>query len=166
MKLEKYALIAEVVSAIAVVTTLIFVIAEIRANTDATLAANRQSLAGRTEQFLAATATNPELAALVVKVRSDEELTDVERFQYGSLLAQALRLAEEGYLQYLDGNLASDYWQTRARNTVDSRMDGRLSRELYYEWSERGWFTPQFTEWLDGELELKYGSHRPGAKNP
>lgn len=161
MKLEKYALMAEVVSAIAIVITLIFVIVEIRANTDATLAANRQSLASRTEQFLATQSTSPEIAALVVKVRNDEELTDVERYQYGSHLGQILRLAEEGYLQYLDDNLSSEYWQTRARNTVDSRMNSRLSRELYYEWSELGWFTRQFTEWLDDELELKYGSRRP-----
>jgi len=166
MKLEKYALIAEVVSAIAIVITLIFVIVEIRANTHATLAANRQSLAGRTEQFLATQSTSPEIAALVVKVRKGEELSAEERYQYGSFLGHALRLAEEGYLQYLDDSLSSEYWQTRARNTIDSRMNSRLSRELYYEWSELGWFTPQFTEWLDGELESKYGSRRPQAKVP
>jgi len=166
MKLEKYALIAEVVSAIAVVITLIFVIVEIRANTAATLASNRQSLAGRTEQFLATNSTSPELAALVVKVRRDEELTAEERYQYGNYLGHALRLAEEGYLLYLDDALSNEYWQTRARNTIDSRMYGELSRELYYEWSGLGWFTPQFTEWMDGELESKYGSRRPQGKVP
>jgi len=166
MKLEKYALIAEVVSAIAIVVTLVFLIVEIRANTAATLAANRQSLAARTELFLSTQATSPELATLAVKARRDEELTEVERYQYGSLLGQTLRLAEEGYLQYLDGKLDGEYWQTRARNTVDSRMNSRLARELYYEWSELGWFAPRFTAWLDGELESKYGSHRARAETP
>jgi len=160
MKLEKFALIAEVVSAIAVVVTLIFVIVEIRANTDATLAANRQSLAGRTEQLLATQSTSPELAAVWVKVKNDEELTDEEIYLYSGHLGQILRLAEEGYLQYLDGNLNNEYWQTRAANTVDSRMRHRYARELYYTWSERGWFSRQFTEWLDGELESKYGSRK------
>ena len=161
MKLEKWALVAEIVSGFSIVITLIFLLFEVRANTEATLATTRQSLASRTEAFLLAQATSPAIAQLAGKARRDEELTYEELYQYAGQLGGLLRLAEEGYLQYLDGNLDAEYWRTRASNTVDSRLNSRLARELWYSWSEQGWFTPAFREWLDRELEGKYGPRPP-----
>lgn len=161
MKLEKWALVAEVVGGFSIVITLIFLLFEVRANTEATLATNRQSLASRAEAFLLAQATSPAIAHLHTRARRNEELADEEVYQYAGYLGGFLRLAEEGYLQYLDGNLDVDYWRTRARNTVDSRLNSRVARELWYSWTEQGWFTPAFEEWLDRELEAKYGPRRP-----
>jgi len=157
MKLREYALIAEIVSGVAIVVTLIFLIVELNANTDATLAANRQSLASRAEALLLAQATSPDIARLVIKARGDEKFTEEERYQFGGHIGGYLRLAEEAYLQFLDGHLDSEYWQTRAENLVSSRLDSHLARELWFEWERQGWFTPEFTGWLNNVLEEKYG---------
>lgn len=157
MKLREYALIAEIVSGVAIVVTLIFLIVEVNANTNATLAANRQSLASRTEALLLAQSTSPDIARLVTKARNDEEFTEEERYQFAGHVAGYLRLAEEAYLQFLDGHLDGEYWRTRAENLVDSRLSNQPARELWIEWEQKGWFTPEFTGWLNNELEEKYG---------
>ena len=157
MKLEKWALIAEIVSGIAIVATLIFLILEVNANTDATLAANRQSLASRAEALLQSQATSPDIARLTIKARRGEEFTDEEEYQYSGHLAGFVRLAEEAYLQFLDGHLEGEYWRTRGENLVDARLNSRVSRELWYGWEQQGWSTQQFANWLNNALEDKYG---------
>ena len=157
MKLKKWALIAEIVSGIAIVATLIFLILEVKANTSATLAANRQSLASRTEALLQVQSTSKDIARLTIKARRDEEFTDEEQYQFGAHIGGFVRLAEEGYLQYLDGQLEGGYWKTRGENLIDSRLGNRVSRELWYTWEQQGWFTPEFTDWLNSALENKYG---------
>ena len=157
MKLQEYALIAEIISGVAIVVTLIFLIIEVDANTSATLAANRQSLATRTEALLLAQSTSPGIAQLMVKARHDEEFTEEEQYQFSGHVAGYLRLAEEAYLLFLDGHLDGEYWRTRAENLVDSRLSNHLARELWFEWEQQGWFTPEFTGWLNGALEKKYG---------
>ena len=64
MNLQKAALVAEIVGSIAVVITLVVLIFEVRGNTDAILAGNRQSVAARTGDFALTVAGNPELAAV------------------------------------------------------------------------------------------------------
>jgi len=161
MKLRDYALIAEIVSGVSIVVTLIFLIIEVNANTNATLAANRQSLASRTEALLLAQSTSPDIARLAIKARNDDELTEEERYQYSGHIAGYIRLAEEAYLQFLDGQLDGEYWRTRAENLLDSRLGNHVARELWFEWERKSWFTPEFTSWLNNALEEKYGSEPP-----
>ena len=161
MKLKEWALMAEIISGVAIVVTLIFLILEVKANTDATLAANRQSLASRTEAMLLVQSTSPDIARLMTKARSDEEFTDEERYRFGAHIGGHVRLAEEAYLQYLDGHLEGEYWQTRAGNLLDARLSNGLARELWFEWARQDWFTPEFTRWLNTALEEKYGPRTP-----
>ena len=157
MKLEKWALIAEIISGAAIVITLIFLILEVRAGTQATLAANRQSLAGRTEAFLLTAAASPEISRVRAKVANRAELTDEEYYHFSAYTAAALRLAEEAYLQYQDGQLDEEYWLTRGQNLVNTRLESAVAREMWSEWKERGNITQEFSDWLDHAVEERYG---------
>ena len=157
MKLERWALIAEIASAAAIVSTLIFLILEVRAGTEATIAANRQSLAGRTEALLLAAATSPELSRVRAKLAANETLTDEEYHHFSAFTGAGLRLSEEAYLQYRDGQLDEEYWLTRGENLVASRLESSVAREMWSDWRELGYITADFRDWLDQALEERYG---------
>ena len=157
-KLKQWALIAEIAGGAAIIISLVFLILEIRNNTEATYAANRQSIATRTEQLLIARATSPHLAEIEGKLRAGEELSSQELSMHVDQLAAFLRLAEESYLLYRDGQLSEEYWNTRASNLVGYRLRPQYARESWMNsWSQSGWFTNDFSEWLTQALEKEYG---------
>ena len=63
MKLERCALVAEIVGSIAVVVTLAILILEVRENTDESRASNRQSVISDLREQLLVRAQSPSLAA-------------------------------------------------------------------------------------------------------
>ena len=133
-KLSDWAAIAEIISSFAVVVTLIFLIAEISGNTEATLAANRQSVAARVETILLA-ATSPELAAAIEKATEEVPMDALERRIYNGYVAARVRNAEEAFLQFQDGQLSEQYFLTRAvsvlgtlENTQSQAIWARLER--------------------------------------
>ena len=156
MKLEKYALIAEIVSGIAIVVTLIFLIIEVDGNTEATLAANRQSVASRVETILLTPAMSPELAAVLDKAEREMPLSDIERRSYHGYVAARLRNAEEAFLQFQDGQLSEQYFLTRAVSVL-ATLEATQAQALWAQWRDGGRFTPEFADWLGQALEESYG---------
>ena len=150
MKLKKWALIAEIVGGIAIVISLIYVGYEISQNTSELRASNRQSIAERVEDFAIAAASNPELAAVMGREVDPASLTPVQQQQLTMYNVAFYRSAEEAYLQFLDGSLSDEYWNTRAVVTV-SRTKGKSGGPYWAR--DKGNFSPRFAAWLDGELE-------------
>jgi hypothetical protein len=157
MRLEKWALIAELTSSVAIIATLIILVVQVRFSAQVTLAANRQSVAGRTEAFLLAQATSPEIPRVRAKVREGTPLSDEEYFTYTAYLGAAARLTEESYLQYRDGYLEEEYWLQRGRNLVDSRLQSELARQTWRDWVELEWFDPEFAAWVNEALDERSG---------
>jgi len=79
LRLAEWASIAEVVGAVAVVVSLIYVGIQVSENTGAVLAANRQQLVGRAHTATTSIATSPELAAAHAKLAKGDELTPAEQ---------------------------------------------------------------------------------------
>ena len=160
MKLEKWALIAEIVGSLAVVMTLIFLIFEVRGSTEATLAANRQSLAGRVEFLLMAEATSRELAEVTAKAAQETPLDAVESQMYFSYVAARVRSAEEAFLQFQDGQLSEQYFLTRGVSAVRT-LDNTQAQAVWARWKDQGYFTSEFSDWMDQALQETYRSTRP-----
>ena len=159
MKLEKWALIAEIVGSVAVVVTLIFLIIEVRGNTEASLAANRQSLAGRTEALLMAEATSRELEEVIAKANQETPLDAVEAGMYASYVAARVRSAEEAFLQFREGQLSEQYFRTRGVSAVRT-MDNEQAQAVWTRWKDQGYFTSEFSDWFDQALQETYRSTR------
>ena len=115
-KLQEYALIADIISAIAVVASLIFVGAEIR-RSSAETALNTRAI--ETSAFYAlnqshaelsiATLNNAEVADIRLRAFSnDPSLSDIEIERYGAYLQAVLRFPELAYLQYTNGIIDED----------------------------------------------------------
>jgi hypothetical protein len=156
MKLEKWALITEVISGLAIVATLVVLIIQVQDGTQVTMTANRQSIAERAERFLLAQATSPELARLNAKALDNQPFSDEEYFAFAAYIGAAIRIAEEAYLQFRDGQLEEGYWLSRGRNLVDSRFKSEVARETWQEWVALGWFDPEFAEWVNAALAERY----------
>jgi hypothetical protein len=150
--LEKFASIAEIVGGIAVIVTLVLVVLEIRANTDATRALSRQSIAARAEELLLQE-TRPELAVVIIKARNGELLEGVERSMYSGYFNARLRNAEEAFLQYRDGQLSEEYWLTRSSAAARTLRDP-LAQEIWRAaLRDTGLYTAEFSRWVDQTME-------------
>jgi hypothetical protein len=156
LKLSDWASLAEVVSAIAVVISILYLGYQIRENTNEVRASSRQQLISRAHSSVFALATNPELSEIVTKVSEGSSLTPTELTQYGYLVRGVIYDVQEAYLLYLEGRLDEDYWTTRA-NIVLAYLDPEPARNVYLRDRSLGAYEPAFEEWMDQALQMKYG---------
>ena len=91
MKLNELTQIAEVISGIAVVITLVLLIFEIRDNTEATISANTQETLRASRDAALELATTPALASIIEKGRTNQELTPEESLRLASWVRAMLR---------------------------------------------------------------------------
>ena len=125
MKLEKWALIAEIVSGFAIVLTLIVLIVETRGNTDELRAATLANIAARTQAFPLAVMTNPEFADVFTRLNTGADLSATDRTHIVGMVITATKIAEESFLAFRDGRLDEEIWLTRlafAVNVVQSEL--------------------------------------------
>ncbi len=156
MKLEKWALIAEIIGSFAIVVTLIILIFEIRGNTGEIRAATQANIAARTQAIPLALMTNPQWADVFDRRIAGEELSSAEETQYFAYSVAVLKLAEEAFLVYRDGRLDEEIWQTRA-NFALNFFSFEQDREVWEINRGSGNYVPGFVEWFDAALVERYG---------
>ena len=114
MDITNIASFAEIISAIAVVVSLIFVGLEIRKNTQTTEAATFQASVAHDLELLLKMGDDPKIANTFFTYRDrPDELSEEEQFQGAHLMAATIRHVENLYLQYKKGMLSEDSWNTR-----------------------------------------------------
>jgi hypothetical protein len=155
VKLERYALVAEIVGGIAIVISLAILIVEVRGNTQAIRNANRQSLATRAQDMALILAADPDIADSLKQAVSANEMDQASLARATNFMMANLRIAEEAYYLYREGELDEDYWRTRAAVVLDALRSQAL-RDQYTSFKDRGFFTPDFTAWLDRVLAETY----------
>jgi hypothetical protein len=113
LKLSDWASVAEVVGAIAVVVSLVYVGIQINGNTIEVRAANRQELVNRSFAATSRVVENPVLAGILVKVAEGQALSPQESMQYSYFVRSMLYDVQEAYLLYREDRLSDGYWETR-----------------------------------------------------
>ena len=157
MKLDKWAQVAEIVGSAAIVVTLLILIFEVRGNTQAIQVSNRQSIATRAQEMALTLARQPEIREALVEVSGGNTAVYSETLGLATAFLDAdLKIAEESYLLYLEGQLSEEYWRTRAAIALDLLQAPEL-RSAYERTRDIGFYQPQFTDWLDQELTERYG---------
>lgn len=154
-KLSDWASIAEVVSAVAIVLSLLYVGYQIRENTIEVRATNRQQLITRAMDATADSA-RPDISGLIVKASEGENLSAVERTQYGYVVRRVLYDVQEAYLLNLEGRLDEEYWDTRA-SIVLAYLEPMAARDIYHRDVSIGALHPDFVRWLNDALTERYG---------
>ena len=109
MKVESYALTAEIIGAVAIVVTLVILIVELRGNTDAvraqTINAAYQAEWQRRDTVVS---NDGGIAEIIVKSMSGEELTRVERFRLARYYTNLLDTFEYQFGEMQAGRLPAD----------------------------------------------------------
>lgn len=139
--LSDYALLAEVVSAIAVVVSLVFVGLQVRqgadetaANTNALYIESYQDLVNNINTSTSILADNPEFAEIFVRITAGGEFGDpIEEFRFGIYLFQIFRHGDLAYRQFennlIDEETTLSALQIVRVNTISKR--GRLFWEQF-----------------------------------
>ncbi len=149
-KLSDWASIAEIVSSVAVVVTLIFLLVELRENTAAIRSTNYQSIAARIEARQMDLATSPQLSRLVVLVQEPNgiERGSSEWAQLGFLYNSVLTAGEEAFLQYKQGFLDEEFFLARARRAL-TPLNNPVGRERFRQARADGTYVAEYMDWVD-----------------
>jgi len=110
LSLSEWSDISQVVSAMAVVASLVYVGFEIGRNTEASRAATRQSIAETDFEYVGATIDPLTLAEAEAKYEAGLDLTLTEQFILRERQHLNFRIFENAYYQYRVGLLEEETW--------------------------------------------------------
>lgn len=155
--LSDWASIAEIIGAIAVVASLLYVGYEIHRNTKVSLATNRQAIASRA-QDLALYSAETNIHRLLFDPNGDDiELTESEQDYLTAYVGALLRTTEEAYLLYRDEMLDEEYWQTRA-GVMIAALRSPKARQIFFDTRDAGFYTRDFAAWASTAISEAHGN--------
>jgi hypothetical protein len=155
--LSDWASIAEIIGAVAVVASILYVGYEINRNTKVSLASNRQAIASRAQELALYSAETNIYRLLFDPSGDDIELTESEQNHLTAYIGALLRTTEEAYLLYRDGMLEEEYWGTRA-GVMLAALRSPKARQVFFDTRDAGFYTPDFAAWANDALEKRYGT--------
>lgn len=149
-KLQRYALISEIVGALAVVMSLIYVGVGVRQNTEALQVANHQRLVAM-EVEKNAWLRNPDFAAAyVLAFDGFDKLSPVQKTQYEMFIADTLTAWEFAFITHEKDALEDDIWDGWDRY-YRSEVEAEPFRRF---WRKYGFtFSPAFKSYVDSVLK-------------
>jgi hypothetical protein len=147
MTLEQASLVAQIVSAIAVIASLIFVGFQLNQATAAIRASSSVAHAALYTELVHSIIDNPDFARIWCKGLSDPNALEEEEWVRFVAYASALfRQYESSRVQWLNGRLDDEHWHTIERQAISF---GDLPG-LKAAWALRGhWYSPEFRTWFD-----------------
>jgi hypothetical protein len=156
LKLKKWALIAEILSAVAVVMSLIFVGLQIKQgaeetalNTKAVQTNAYQGLVAQISSLNALLIENPELVELVGRAqRGDVVWTPIERRQVTAFLLTSFRHGEMAYVQYENG-LIDEPSLFSMLSPTRFMLNFELGREVWANAAGRSALNARFAAYVD-----------------
>lgn len=116
MNWEAISAIGEIVGAIAVVVTLIYLAIQVRDSTRVAKAATRQSIAEMTMASSSDIVNNQDLAEMFVRDLEGEQLQTAEKVRLYARSYVGMRNWENIHYQFLAGMLSADEWQGFRQN--------------------------------------------------
>ena len=129
--LQKWSAIAEILSSIAVLATLVFLVLELQQTNDAVRANTYQEMNAVIQDFNAMFLANPEVVEFIAKTSSDDyELDTEEAMRLRAFISSTYRYAENVYFQYEIGTITEQQMKSLLHGVVlNFRRRGRLRTE-------------------------------------
>jgi len=142
--------VSELVGALAVVITLIYLALQIRQNTRAVRLDTGHAITEEFRSMFALMAEHKELAELVHAAAADPSaISGVEKVRYYGLNGNFMRAIENAYIQWSEGALDLRHWEGMKRMVCDyAQLPG--FQEF---WSDRKhWFSEDFQRFMDTDI--------------
>ena len=151
--LQKWSAVAEILSSVAVLATLVFLVLEIRQANDAVRANTYQGLNAVVQDFNAMFIANPEISEFIVRTASnDYELEAREAARLRAFISSLYRHADNVYFQYEIGTITEQQMESLLYPIVlNFRRRGRLRTE-WENGADKLLLSPDLAEYLDREI--------------
>ena len=146
-KLQEYALIAEIISAIAIVISLIFVGVEVHRNTEIAKAQTYQAMIELSYGNLTMLAGNRELMELLQSDR--EQLDPVDTARLGVWERAGWRLRENAFIQNFRGVIGESEWSGYRAFICAGTLDSSWERHKIH-------LSPNFVSFIESCMERGY----------
>lgn len=162
MTLEQLSLISQIVSAIAVIASLIFVGIQLSQATAAIRASSSEAHAALYTELVHSIIDNADFAKIwTVGTADPSALSEEEWVRFVAYSSALFRQYETSRVQWLRGRLDDEHWQTIQKQAVSLRTLPGLEAA----WRVRGhWYSQDFRDWFEG-LE-PYDAPGPYERKP
>ena len=152
-RLQRAALLAEIVGACAVVVSLLFVGFQLSRNTAEAIGASHHELIAilnDNDNWL----QDPAFADTLLRSESGRDaISESEYLQIAYWVGQRFTVCENVYQRHDDGLVDDDMWPAWAAGCADVLISNRTARAV---WSERkSWFAADFAAWLEDSAGLE-----------
>lgn len=152
MSIQDLGAIGEIIGAAAVVASLLYLAVQIRQGSRIAKASTTQALLGYSAQMNTAAAGN--VAPVMAKVLSGEELAPDERYQYFAYMLATFAQSWQAHHQYTNGMLEREVFEAYERRTL-SFLVRPNARDFWKR--NRFRFSTTFCEYVDGLVERADG---------
>jgi hypothetical protein len=142
MKLEKISAVAEIVSSVAIVVTLVYLAIQTQQNTAAVQASVRQGMLESDRALLTLQVEHPEI---VITRDTRVDLTEEDAVRLGAYLIAVVRVRENQWLQYQNGVIDERTWLTY-RAAIPPVFSSERPRAWWRNRSANGEFDQGFVE--------------------
>ena len=150
--LTEWAAISDILETAAVVASLIFVAYSVNRNTLVMQAASDTFVYQIQDERVRDIANSSELASIELKVRNNEEVSEVDKHRMVSQHLRELNMWELAYVQYNQGLYSPSRWRV-----WNSYYEIDLVEKLPEEWWEevKAWYGDDFAEHVDAAYAKK-----------
>jgi len=151
--LQEWSAIAEILSSIAVLATLVFLVVEIRQSNDAVRANTYQGMAAMTVDFNAQFFENPEVSEFIARTASEDyELSASEAVRLRAMISASYRVMNNTWFQYEVGTITEQQVESLLYPAIlNFRRRGRMRLE-WEKGEDRLLLDPDLVEYMDKEI--------------
>jgi len=151
--LQEWSAIAEILSSVAVLATLVFFVVEIRQTNGAVRANTYQEMAAMTVDFNAQFFENPEVSEFIARtVAEDYDLTKAEAIRLRSMISAMYRMMNNTWFQYEVGTITEQQMESLLYPAIlNFRRRGRMRLE-WEEGEDKLLLDADLVEYLDKEI--------------
>ncbi len=143
--------IAELIGAVGVIVSLIYLAFQIKQNTKASKAATRQALADGAQRLASDVVEGDDIAKIMTEAMAGNEIRPHEVFRLQSRCYRDLRFWDNAYYQYTEGLLTEEEWNG-FRENLKLVMQFPTYKE-YWASGLQGMFSGPFRDELNGILK-------------
>ena len=151
--LQEWSAIAEILSSVAVLATLVFFVVVIQQTNDAVRANTYQGMAAMTVDFNAQFFENPEVAEFIARTASEDyELSAAEAMRLRAMISASYRMMNNVWFQYEVGTITYDQMESLLYPAVlNFQRRGRMRLE-WEEGADKLLLDENLVEYLDAKI--------------
>lgn len=151
----------ELVGAVAVVATLIYLSVQLRQNTRTVRVSSAQAVTEELQDMFSLLASDQELAEIFAKAGRDSELSGANRVRYYTFNSNLLRVYENAFLQKQQNVIDEAHWSGMTRMMIDYT---KMAAFPEYWQDRKHWLSESFQRYM--ESEIIPASQKPGINIP